>query len=69
MRRALAVVVTASQAAASPRVVLCVLLIVGSTCAIVAVYELAGSPGALLTAAAICFVLAKLLLRGLDNDV
>ncbi len=65
MRRALAVFVTVT----APRVVLCVLLIIGSACAVIAVFELAGTPGALLTAAAICFALARLILRGLDNDV
>lgn len=69
MRRALAVVVTAGQTASSARVVLCILILCGSTCAIVAVFMVAGPPGALATAAAICFVLARLILRGLDNDV
>ncbi len=69
MRRALAVIVTAGQTASSARVVLCILLIVGSTCAIVCAFLLAGPPAALATAAAVCFALARLILRGLDNDV
>jgi hypothetical protein len=69
MRRALAVIVTAGQTASSARVVLCILLIIGSTCAIVAVFMLGGTAPALLTASTICFVLAYLILRGLAPNV
>lgn len=69
MRRALAVVVTAGRTAASARVVLCVLLIVGSTCAIVAAFILNGAPLALVTASVICFAIAWLIARGLDPNV
>ena len=68
MRRALAVVVTAGRTAASARIVLCVLLIVGSSCAIVAAF-MVSTQLALVTASTICFVLAYLILRGLDTNV
>lgn len=69
MRRTLAVLVSAGQAVAAPRVVLCILLAGGSVCAIIGVQMLSGTPAAFLTAALICFAIAWLILRGLGANV
>jgi hypothetical protein len=69
MRRALAVFVAAGQTVASARIVVCILIVSGSACAVLGVFLIGGTPPALLAASVICFALAFLILRGLDPNV
>lgn len=69
MRRTIVILASAGRTITAPRVVLCLLLAGGSTCAIVGVQMLAGTPAALLVAALLCFAIAYLILRGLDSNV
>jgi hypothetical protein len=67
LRRAGAMTRAAAAALAAPALVLCAMLLAAATCTVVGVHILAGPGWAYIAAAAVLFVLAACLARGLTG--